>query len=450
VKGRRAPLALQSRLLLLILSLLLLIWGGAALMTWRNARSELYELLDGHLAQTAAMLAVQADSDDDAVTDAPSLRKYAPQVAFQVFIGGKLVTRSADAAWTPMGALREGFSTVRLDDGMEWRVFAARDAKRDALALVAERAVSRRDILLAVMGSMVLPFLVSLPLFALAVWWSVRRGLAPLHALCDDISARAPDCADPVAQTELPRELLPLARTLNSLLERIAHMLATERRFTADAAHEMRTPLAGIRAQAQVALQAGPDAAQREHALELALMGCDRLTRLVQQLLTLARLDAVAGVAGQRLDLGALARTVAADLANSALERGQTLEVRAEPHCLCNADEILAGVLVRNLLDNALRYSPRGAHVLVTVTAGKEAGAGSVLRVQDTGPGMDEAAIAQLGNRFFRVLGSDETGSGLGWSIVHRLLEVFAARVQVGPSAELGGLCVTVQWPVAP
>ena len=195
-----------------------------------------------------------------------------------------------------------------------------------------------------------------------------------------------------------------------------------------------------------MALGAGDDADSRTHALQTTLAGCDRASRLVDQLLTLARLEAAPASQGDAVDLASVVRHVAADLAPAALQRRQDLVVQAEGAFAVAADDVLLGVLVRNLLDNALRYSPEGARVLVTLAATPE---GSRLQVQDSGPGMQDAEIAHLGERFYRVLGNEQPGSGLGWSIVRRLLAVFAAQVQIGRSA-LGGLSVTVQWPAVP
>ena len=220
-------------------------------------------------------------------------------------------------------------------------------------------------------------------------------------------------------------------------------MVAAERRFTADAAHELRTPIAAIRTQAQVAL-AEVDSAARTHALRATLAGCDRATRLVDQLLTLSRLEAGAQPATLPVDLGALAQRVVADLAPRAIDQGQALGLDAAPGCLVQGSDALLGVLLRNLVDNALRYSPAGAEARVVVRRAQ----GQVqLQVDDSGPGLAEADLARLGERFFRVLGSGQDGSGLGWSIVRRIAAAQGATVVVGRSAALGGLAVTVAWP---
>jgi two-component system sensor histidine kinase QseC len=446
----RLPYSLQARLLVLVLGLAALVWLGAALLTWQDTRKELDELLDGHLAQAAALLVVQqsrAEEEGDDIEDAPSLHKYAPKVSFQVFHEDRLISRSANAGTQPMTSAGSGFDTVRLSDGDLWRVFVARGAHSDVRVYVGERIDARRSILWAVLRSMLWPLVIGLPLFALALWWSIRRGLAPLRQLSGEISQRPPQALEPVTQSGLPRELRPLVTSLNDLFARIGQMVASERRFTADAAHELRTPIAAIRAQAQVAIGATDDPAERLHALQLTLAGCDRATRLVEQLLMLARLEATATEPDSIIDLALQAQRVAADLAPAALAGGQTLELTAPANCFVRGNDTLAGVLLRNLADNALRYSPKGAHVRLQIELDAE---NAVLRVEDSGPGMTSEQMARLGERFYRVLGNDKPGSGLGYSIVQRIAAVFGARIEVGASLALGGLAVTVLWPLAP
>lgn len=440
------PSSLQHRLLLLVLGFAVTVWLGAALITWHDARHEIDELLDDHLSQTAMLMMVQAIGDHDDITEEHAPQGGARRVVFQVFVEGRLVTRSANVGAEPVTTRRTGFDTVRLADGL-WRVVAVHSADHDVTVVLGEELDSRQAILWAVMGSMLKPFAFSILLLGLALWWSVRKGLAPLHGLRATLERRAPHAMEPVATRGLPRELQPLVQTLNDLLGRIDRMVQGERRFTADAAHELRTPIAAIRAQAQVALGAGDDVAERVHALQTTLAGCDRASHLVDQLLTLARLEASPAVPATTTDLDAVVRRVVGELAPFALGRQQDISVLAEAPCPVAANALLLGVLVRNLVDNALRYSPAGARVAVRVQADAH---GTWLQVQDSGPGMADEAIAHLGERFFRVLGNDQPGSGLGWSIVRRLLDVFGAKAQIGRAQELGGLSVTVHWPAAP
>jgi two-component system, OmpR family, sensor histidine kinase QseC len=311
------PRSLQVRLLVLVLGMVLLLWGTAAVLTWRDASHELDELLDSHLAQAAALLVVQqADIEGDGVADAPILHRYAPKVAFQVFHEGRLALRSSNAPAWPVrsagGPPDSGFRTVTVD-GVAWRVFATHGAARDVRVYVGEQVDSRSAILRAALRGTLGPMLLALPLLALGVWWAVARGLAPLRALGASLAARPADDLRPLESGTAPTEMLPMLAALNGLFARIAALLDAERRFTADAAHELRTPIAAIRAQAQVALAEADDALRRD-ALRHTIEGCDRATRLVEQLLTLARIEAERAPARQRLDLAAIVQATVAEI----------------------------------------------------------------------------------------------------------------------------------------
>ena len=439
--------SLQLRLLVLLSVSLTLVWLAVAAWTWVDARHEVDELMDSHLAQAASILVVQPlDLEDDTVADAPALHKYSARVAFQVFHEGTLVMRSANAGIEPLSDERRGFATVR-HDGESWRDFATRGAEGDVQVYVGEQVDSRNDIVWAMLRGMLLPMALALPVLAALLWWAVHRALLPLRTLGHTLGQRAPDALSPVVVPDVPSEMQPLVAELNGLLARIERMVQSERRFTADAAHELRTPIAAIRAQAQVALGAGADAAQRDLALHTTLAGCDRAAHLVDQLLALARLEAGTTVpAAEVCDLRALAQQVAADLAPAALTHGQDLALEADGDAACavSAQVTWLTMLLRNLLDNALRYSPDGARVLVRVACTPER---VVLEVHDSGPGMASADMQRLGERFFRVLGHTQPGSGLGWSIVRRIADVTGAQVTVQSSALLGGLQVQVAWP---
>lgn len=451
MKLLRSPRSLQGRLLLLVLAVVVSVWLLTALATWLDARHELDELLDGHLAQAAALLVVQQAQDPqshDHAMDAPTLDHYAPRVAFQVFHEDRLEMRSANAPSTPMLELGKHFGT-RFDtvqiNGTAWRVFSAYGAEQDVQVYVGELVSSRSDILWAVLRSALWPMALALPLLGLALWWAVYRGVAPLRQAGLALAQRQAQALHPLVLNGAPLEMAPLVNALNSLFERIGLLLESERRFTADAAHELRTPIAAIRAQAQVAMGEA-DAALRRHALQGTLEGCDRAVRLVEQLLTLARLEGVAGPAMAAVDLRALTQRVLAEVAPKAIAKHQALELEADAPCSIAGNETLLAVLVRNLVDNAVRYSPPGARVKVAVQ--QQAGQ-VILSVQDSGPGLAEADLERLGERFFRVPGSLESGSGLGWSIVQRIAAVHGLRLEASGSAALGGLAVQVLAPAA-
>ena len=442
----KPPRSLQGQLLTLVLAAVVGVWLATAVLTWFDARQELDELLDSHLAQAAALLVVQQAhdvGDDEHGIDAPTLHRYAPKVAFQVFHEGRLALRSAEAPRAPMVEVgkhfKTGFKPVQ-NQGDAWRVFATAGAERDVQVYVGERTSLRSSILWAVLHSMLWPMAVALPLLALAVWWAVYRGVAPIRRLGRTLAGRQALALQPVSLDGAPSEMAPMVTALNGLFERIGTLLESERRFTADAAHELRTPIAAIRMQAQVALGEADDTLRR-HALQGTLDGCDRATRLVEQLLTLSRLEADAVPDMAAVDLSALTRQVVGEVAPKALGKNQTLEFEAIEPCSIPGNETLLAVLVRNLVDNAVRYSPPSAQIKVAVQ--RESGF-IVLSVEDSGPGLADPERQRLGERFFRVPGSPESGSGLGWSIVRRIAVAHRLELQIADSTELGGLMVRV------
>lgn len=437
------PRSLQGRLLTGVLAVVSAVWLIATAWVWFDARHQLDELLDGHLAQAAALLVLQQtqEIDDDHGVDALALHRYAPKVAFQVFHEGALALRSANAPRAPMVAtsdrFEDGFKTVQIG-GRDWRVFAAHGAERDVQVYVGEQTASRAAILWAVARGMLWPLALALPLMALAAAWVVRYAVAPLRRLGSSLATRPAHDLNPVRVEGAPSEMEPMVDALNGLFERIGALLDGERRFTADAAHELRTPIAAIRAQAQVAL-AEPVEAPRRHALRSTVEGCDRASHLVEQLLTLSRLEADQAPSLHVVDLATVARQVVADLAPRAVNKQQSLELDAAAPCAVAGDEVLLRVLVRNLVDNAVRYSGSSALVRVRVSAmAKQV----VLQVEDSGPGLTHGDAQRLGDRFFRVSGSVESGSGLGWSIARRIAAVHHAALRAQRSAALGGLQV--------
>jgi two-component system sensor histidine kinase QseC len=440
--------SLQQRLLIRTLGAVLVVWFATAVFVWFEAQHEVDELLDAHLAQSAALLVVQQNAtpeDDEPMLEAPTLHKYAHRVAYQVFDENRLVMHSPNVAHTPMAQHTQGFETLTLADGKSWRIFAAPGRDRDVQIYVAERVDSRDEILRAVMLGFLPPLTIALPLLLMGLWWNVRSGLQPLQRLRQVLLNRDTQTLTPVSLPDTPQEVQPMLDALNDLLQRLAQRMQTERRFTADAAHELRTPIAAIRAQAQVALTSASHDQVRQQALQDTLAGCDRASRVVEQLLTLARVEGPQDMASEPFRLDQLAQQIMADLTPEALRRGQTLELLATEALPVKGQSTLWHILLRNLIDNALRYSPDGA--TVRIQAKRLQGDQVQVVVQDSGTGLSPADMARLGERFFRVLGSSATGSGLGWSIVRHIAVLQHIDVQVGKSADLGGLQVTLRYP---
>jgi two-component system sensor histidine kinase QseC len=438
--------SLRRRLLAIILGLTALAWLAIAAYASIEARHEAEELLDAHLAQSAALLVAQAGDEvnDDESDHVRALHRYARKTAFQVWERGtRLRLHSANAPDQRFSAVEQGFSTSR-HDGVEWRVFSSWDRKRKVLVQVAEQQEARLDLLKGLGKALGWPFAIVLPLLALAVWLGVGRGLRPLHELRGQLARRNPADLQPLDAAHAPQEVAPLVSELNRLLARIGDTMARERRLTADAAHELRTPLAVLSTQAQVARKAARDA-ERNEALDALVAGADRAARLIEQMLTLARLEAT-GLGGsvQRVELRELARQALADAAPRALEKGIDVALEDGPPAEVDAQPMLLAILLRNLVDNAVRYTPAGGRIRASVRAGKEV---AEIEVRDNGPGVPPDELPRLGERFHRVAGAAEPGSGLGLSIVLRIADLHAGRVRFAPGPDGAGLCVSVALP---
>jgi two-component system sensor histidine kinase QseC len=436
--------SLKKRLLLLVLTMVAVVWVGAATFVYFDAREEFDEVLDAHLAQDAALLAAQVTHElaELEPLHAPLLHKYARRVAFQVWEGGNLLRlHSANAPQQHLADVEQGFSDSAMD-GHRWRVFTTWDESGGFLIHVAERADVREELAQDIAGNLLEPLLFSLPLLALMLWVAVARGLRPLGRLAAEVERRDPEMLTPLDMGAAPREVLPLIERLNRLFARIDTTIQKERRFTADAAHELRTPVAGIKAQAQVARAAAGEA-ERIHALDNAILGCDRATHLIEQLLTLARVDAVDGGAAEQCRLRFIAAGEIASAAPVALAKGVRIELPEGDETAVRGNPELLRILVRNLLDNAVRHTPSGTTVRVDI--GQEQGIGS-LSVSDDGPGIPEQEMDKVSERFYRPADTQASGSGLGLSIVKRIAEVHGASLRFMQAGDGRGLRVTVEF----
>jgi len=370
--------------------------------------------------------------------------KYQRRLVFQVLDHeGAVLLHSAGAPAATL-ASREGYSDVQLN-GEKWRVLARWDADGEYQAQVAERHAPRGELARHIALRMLLPALAALPLLALLIWLGVSKGLAPLGRIARDVASRAPQHLAPLDIQQSPREILPLVEALNGLFGRLNQALENERRFTADAAHELRTPLAALRVQAQVALRAQEDS-ERRHAIEQVLEGTDRATHLVEQLLTLARLDPdTARATHQPLDLRVVATEILSALAPAAVAKRIELSLTEGSPVMVQGDAAILGVLLRNLVDNAVRYTPEGGTVTVAVNSDHGS---AVLEICDTGPGILPEERGRVLERFYRGLGTGQSGSGLGLSIVKRIAQLHGGELHLGEGAGGKGLKVRVLLPM--
>lgn len=475
--------SIRGRTLLLVILLLSVTTSLLTYKSFRDARHEIEELFDARLAQSARLLegmlhgnesaatrqAMQLALDEAAVTadadEQTTGHPYESKLSFQVLdqhgavrlesakaprdalakllaqVGGE----SLGASVNPLQALTSqlpGFHDLALGNYV-WRVFVLHEPDKGFWILVGERDDVRGELVQKIVFRSLITEILGLPLIALLVWFAVGVGLKPLAQMAEILRQRDPDSLAPLALAPLPRELEPMNAALNRLLLQVNQLLGREKRFIADAAHELRTPLAVLRIHTQNALQA-PDVADREQALGQLEQGIERATRIVAQLLTMARLEPAAVPMDRApVDLAVFLRNELAELTPLALDRQQelTFELDEAADYHLRADAPSLGILLQNLLSNAVQHTPAGGLIKVALLAEPQS---ICLQVEDSGAGVPAEQREKLFERFYRQ-GSGQ-GAGLGLSIVQRIVELHGGEIMLA-DAPAGGLQVSVRLP---
>jgi two-component system sensor histidine kinase QseC len=364
---------------------------------------------------------------------------------FQVWSNdGKLQLDSSNSSSESLVNAQDGFSDREIQKH-NWRVYAHRDETTGAKIIVAELYDIRNKLADDITGSNARILLVTYPLFGILVWVIIGLALRSITRVTNEISNRASTYLEPVDANNIPIEIKPLVIELNQLFIRLKLAFERNKRFAADAAHELRTPLAALKTQAQVALKADKQE-DRSKALIKVLQGVDRSSHMVAQLLTLSRLGQEEGLSDIRpVDLHKLASEVLAYLVPVALEKNIEIELAPPPHSpLLFGNEIILSVLIRNIVDNAIRYTPRGGEVKVRIFNDVQK---IILRVTDSGPGIPLELRERVFERFFRILGTTASGSGLGLAIVHQITELHHGQISLGVPQNGIGLQFDVVFP---
>jgi two-component system sensor histidine kinase QseC len=430
-------MSLRARLLLVLIASTSAIWICGFAWIYVNSRQEIQHLLDRRLMEAARMVlslsapASAADSQKLSMmvsrTEPAAGANYEHRLSCQVWsFDGQLVGRSENAPSSKLTDLTIGFSEPVVD-GEVYRVYAAEDPEKKVRVLVGDNLGQRRGLVRDLLSGLLVPAVIILPLLAILIWVSVRRGLEPLRRATDSLSARDAENLTPVDVGRSPSEIRPLIGALNGLFLRVDAARAHERSFVAYAAHELRTPLAGLKTQVQIAAQA-TDGKMRNAALGQALKAVDRTTRLVKQLLDISWLDASAArPADHWIDLETALSEVKSNIghelgperiAMSPSLRGQSLAI----------DRALFDLAARNLVENALQLSPENGTVrLFVIESGEEA----KICIEDDGPGIPPNEEQLVLQRFFRGRHKSEKGSGLGLPIVTAALERAGAELRL-------------------
>ncbi len=418
--------SIRARLILILMGSTGLVWLLAVGWIYLSTQAEVERVLDARLMEAARMVnsllsdhRIEVGLEENAARKAMgefelSNRPYERQLSCQIWtLEGSLVGRSENAPEAQLTEIQDGFSETEVG-GERWRVFTVENEVLGVRVMVGDSLQIRDSLVSDVIKGLVVPALLILPFLAGVILVSVRRGLSPLSDMAETLSTRAANDLRPLEAASLPKEIAPAVNALNGLFKRVEDARDRERSFTAFAAHELKTPLAGVKTQAQIAL-ASDDPTVHANALRQITMGVDRTSRLVKQLLDLTALEANDSEPTlQPVSARALMRSVAAELplpqgaARLSVEAdGEGADrVRVEPHFLSLA--------LRNLIENALNHAPETTGVVCRV---EKANGGVRLVVEDRGPGIPEAELSQVVEKFVRGRNRSATGSGLGLAI---------------------------------
>ena len=440
--------SIRARLLLALLIAVAIVSAVAATVTYRRVLAETSTLFDYQLRQMALSLRSQISVAPRLVLPSESADTDFVVQIWDLFGTRVYLSRPGLPA---INQVVLGFADLSID-GQRWRAYGLQTA--DGVIQIAEPSNVRERLARTSAVRVIVPLLLLLPMLFVAAAWIVRSSLAPLRRIAGEVKRRDAGSLAPLPTDALPEEVEPLISELNRLLARLSAAFATQRAFISDAAHELRSPLAALRIQTQL-LERAPDEPARVAARSQLAAAVERATHLVEQLLTLARsAPEDAHVTLHAVNLSECARAAAGDAHVLAQDRGIELGFESAQSHFVRGDEELLRTLARNLIDNAVRYTPRGGRVRVSVGPAEAAAANACapeveLDVSDSGPGIPPEERTRVFDRFYRRTGSEAGGTGLGLAIVQTIASRVGARVLLEDARE-GGLRARVVFQELP
>ncbi|MEM1114115.1 MAG: ATP-binding protein [Pseudomonadota bacterium] len=451
--------SLKKRLIWILLGLTLFAWISSALLTFSYAARVLLDQIDRQLQQYGDLVSyvtqIYARQIDKGVVETETwfdtelgtvLKIESPggddlQPALNVFLDDRLIAALEDSPYFDPPT-RERFRFVNLGDS-NWRVRNLYDAQAGIWIVVGIEIDAARWAMFNTLAQALFPLLIVLPLTIVVLWFGVSRGLRPLQDLASQISQRSPGALEPVATASVPIEMQAVVDELNELLDRLAFALDSEQRFTANAAHELRTPLAAIKTEVQLCQRQMAEA-QEGNMLTRIGQRVDRASHSVEQLLILARVDPQAPLAGEPVVLDELVSEVVTDNAHLAADRDLEIDLQLVPGCTVKGREEMLAIMLRNLLVNAFRYATESSPVRVHL---QPVSGGIELEVCNDCEPLSPDEFRQVTQRFYRVPGSAGLGAGLGLSIVTRIADQHGAEFSAAPLGNGRGFCARIVFP---
>lgn len=449
----RKPYSLRLQLIALISVPIILAGAVVGALALYATYHEVDEIYDVQLVHAAKLLLDLATDDPDGSAQRRPVREeppglshyYEEKISYRIWRDERLIAESLSAANLVGVAAPPGFSRVTVD-GTDWHFFVYVDDATDITVEVAENAEVRTELILKLLGSLVIPAVIFVPIILLLVWVGVTRALQPMLAMAREVNRRESASLAPLEPERLPREVMPFIAALNRLFARVDDALRREREFTDNAAHELRTPLAAMKTQIQVLQRRTHEGPALRDGLADLLGAANRANRTVEQLLAFARLQNLQEVAAP-VDLSDLVMEVLREASPLAVARGQELEADVAPRMTLAGAATALRLLVRNLVENAIKYTPGDG--TITVILEPDASGRIRLSVSDTGPGIPAEHLDRIFDRFFRIERSGEMGSGLGLAMVRWVADLHRADIEVA-NRDGKGLTVWVTFPQNP
>lgn len=432
------------RLLLIPLAIGLGVIGAASYLGAYHETEEVYDAQLVHFARVLHRLTLHEIEEGDVSSkqidtqSSDAVHAYEKHFAYRVLLGNEVILNSINSQDFGPSTQSEGF-TERMIGDTHWRFFVLKEG--EVTIEVAEENEVRLDLIRHVLAGIFLPQLLLIPLIGTVIWLGVARGVQPLKALSALIDERNPNSLQPIAAPIVPREVVPVIDAINDLMRRMAEGLEKEKHFSNYAAHELRTPLAALKTQIQVALRSR-DAQQQQVLFGEALQSIDRMSHLVEQLLTFVRVQRSDAVLGP-VDLSKLCQDVLLEMEAEATRTNRHIDAQIATDIQVVGNAELLQALVRNLLGNALKYTHDGGHILFRLQQEKER---IKLSVADDGIGIDPEAKPKLFDSFFRAASGHAEGSGLGLAIAKWVADTHQAQIEVSEGLNHKGCCFMVAF----
>ncbi|MFW5426241.1 MAG: ATP-binding protein [Methylophagaceae bacterium] len=438
--------SIRTYLLFALLAIITLVTFFSVLHGYQSSITKAEQLFDERLQNLAEIIAITNQDSEPRIEESSA---HSSTVFFQIWSSDlDLLVYSHNAPMDFLTSIdnKESFKNVNFS-GYRWRSFTLYDQALERWIVTGERIDIRYGLAENIVTASIIPIVLAIPIAALIIWWAIGLGLKPLKTLAVQLSNKEVDDLSPVALQESPQELTQLVTTINALLRRLNSAFSREQRFSADAAHELRTPISALKVQIHNLQQKNK---YDESELKPLAAGIERMAYVIEQILSLYRHSPEQGLVQKtKIDLCATAQQVIADNYESIAEKKQNISLNSEPAFMLQANAFALETLIHNLLMNASKYTPEQGDILLTITESTD---GIRLIVEDSGLGITESEIDRVFERFYRVDGdqhdSGTLGCGLGLAIVKHIVELHKANIKLEQSAQLGGLKVSVDFPI--